>query len=273
MNFNKKLIKTAQFAKFCNVSKQTLIYYDKIGIFHPCYIDEKGYRYYSLKQHDEFMVIAMLRELDTPLREIRKYLDNKSTNSFLELLNNKQNEVNKRIEHLKELSKMIEDRKQMTQNGMEIDNPEEVNIVKMQEERIITSDYLISNEEVECVKVISNLEKKIIQNSGQIIYIGVMIEKNMLLDGEYDGVTCFYAKANKYSENYIIKPNGLYATTFHKGDYETTHLTYERLTEYIRLNGFKIVGNAYEDTILDNCTQKDEEEYLTKISIQVEKVI
>jgi len=72
------------------VSKQTLIYYDKIGIFHPNYKDKKGYRFYTLSQLDAFNVIAMLRELGTPLRDIKEYLENKSTYSFIELLKEKQ---------------------------------------------------------------------------------------------------------------------------------------------------------------------------------------
>lgn len=272
MNYNKKLIKTAQFAKFCNVSKQTLIYYDKMGIFHPCHVDEKGYRYYSLKQHDVFMIIAMLRELDTPLSEIRKYLENKSTDSFLELLSKKQKEVNRKIEHLKELSLMIEGRKNMTQNGMTLSDYEDVNIEYMTEERIIVSDYIINQEEVEYVKIISNLEKYIIQNRDYLLYIGVMIEKSKLLAGQFHGISRFYVKSNKNCENSVIKPKGLFAITFHKGEYETVYLSYKRIIKYIENNGYIIAGNSYEDALLDTCTQRSEKEYLTRICIQIEKV-
>ena len=63
-------IKTGDFAKLCGTNKRTLIHYDEIGIFHPAYTDEKGYRYYSESQFDIFFTITWLRELGMPLKEI-----------------------------------------------------------------------------------------------------------------------------------------------------------------------------------------------------------
>ncbi|MCT4593070.1 MAG: MerR family transcriptional regulator [Anaeromicrobium sp.] len=271
MSRYKNLIKTAQFAKLCNVSKQTLIYYDKMEIFHPHYVDEKGYRYYSLSQCEAFMVIAMLRELDTSLKEIREYLENKSTYSFLELLDKKQKEVNKRMKELKEIAQMIEERKNMTKEGMTINNIEKIHIVNMPEEKIIISDYVRNYEEVEHEKAISNLEKYMRENNSKSFCIGAIVEKSELLAEQDYNVAYFYAKTNILCKNTVIKPEGLYAIAFHKGHYDTTYLTYKRLMKYIKLNDYVIVGNAYEEALMDTCTQKSEEEHLMKISIQVEK--
>ena len=42
-----------ELADFQQISKQTLIYYDKIGLFRPAYVDpQTGYRYYSASQID-----------------------------------------------------------------------------------------------------------------------------------------------------------------------------------------------------------------------------
>ena len=43
-------IPISEFASLTNVSRQTLIYYDKIGLFKPDFKNESGYRYYSVKQ-------------------------------------------------------------------------------------------------------------------------------------------------------------------------------------------------------------------------------
>lgn len=37
-------------AQLYNISKQTLIFYDKKDLFKPDYVDSNGYRMYSLKQ-------------------------------------------------------------------------------------------------------------------------------------------------------------------------------------------------------------------------------
>ncbi|WP_349948617.1 MerR family DNA-binding transcriptional regulator [Lacrimispora sp. BS-2] len=45
---------TSEFAKACGVSKYTLFHYDNIGILKPEYVNDKGYRFYSLKQFSTF---------------------------------------------------------------------------------------------------------------------------------------------------------------------------------------------------------------------------
>lgn len=40
----------SEMASLFNVSRQTLIYYDKIGLFKPAVVNEKGYRFYSPTQ-------------------------------------------------------------------------------------------------------------------------------------------------------------------------------------------------------------------------------
>lgn len=75
MNNNAKpLFTTGEFAKLCNVRKDTLFYYDEIGLLKPEIIQDNGYRYYSANQLYLFDVISMLKECGTPLKEIRKYI-------------------------------------------------------------------------------------------------------------------------------------------------------------------------------------------------------
>ena len=45
------LFSIGEVARYQNISKQTLIFYDKIGLFRPAYVDpHNGYRYYSASQ-------------------------------------------------------------------------------------------------------------------------------------------------------------------------------------------------------------------------------
>ena len=54
---------TGEFAKACNITKQTLFHYDAIGLLTPHFKDEKGYRYYSYQQFDLLYVINILKEM------------------------------------------------------------------------------------------------------------------------------------------------------------------------------------------------------------------
>ena len=74
---------TGEFAKLCNVKKQTLFHYDDIGIFSPEIKLSNGYRFYSFSQLETFNVISILKELNMPLNDIKQYLDNHSPVEFI----------------------------------------------------------------------------------------------------------------------------------------------------------------------------------------------
>ena len=64
---------TGKMARLHNISKQTLIYYDKIGLFEPFTTSgENGYRYYTLDQFVQLDLILLLKKLGMTLKEIQK---------------------------------------------------------------------------------------------------------------------------------------------------------------------------------------------------------
>lgn len=62
----------SEMANIFGVSRQTLIYYDKIGLFAPAEVNEKGYRFYSPTQIPLMRLICMLRDLGVDLDEIMR---------------------------------------------------------------------------------------------------------------------------------------------------------------------------------------------------------
>ncbi|MBM6801011.1 MerR family DNA-binding transcriptional regulator, partial [Coprobacillus cateniformis] len=46
----KYFMTTGEFAKFCQVTKRVLFYYDELDLLKPAYMNEKGYRYYAMHQ-------------------------------------------------------------------------------------------------------------------------------------------------------------------------------------------------------------------------------
>ena len=48
---------TGEFAQYFGISKDTLLYYDRIGLFSPKYIAPNGYRQYSASQISTFSIL------------------------------------------------------------------------------------------------------------------------------------------------------------------------------------------------------------------------
>lgn len=104
----KKYFNTGEFAKLCNVKKQTLFHYDAIGIFSPEIKDKNGYRYYSHHQFEIFNVIMILKGINMPLKDIKSYLDNRTPDSLINLFKNKMLEIDNEIENLNRIKKLMQ---------------------------------------------------------------------------------------------------------------------------------------------------------------------
>lgn len=63
-------------SKIAGVSIRTLRYYDEIGLLKPTKISDAGYRLYDNKALERLQEIMFFRELEIPLTDIKKIMDN-----------------------------------------------------------------------------------------------------------------------------------------------------------------------------------------------------
>ena len=82
-----ELFSIGELSHYQNISKQTLIFYDKTGLFKPAYVDpQNGYRYYSAAQLDELDTILILKKSGLSLQKIRELLEHYTTKSSLSIV-------------------------------------------------------------------------------------------------------------------------------------------------------------------------------------------
>jgi bifunctional DNase/RNase/DNA-binding transcriptional MerR regulator len=76
-----------KFSKRSGIPVSRLRHYHQVGLLLPAYVDpESGYRYYAAAQHESADVIAILRSIDMPVRDIQSLLDDPSERNVRELL-------------------------------------------------------------------------------------------------------------------------------------------------------------------------------------------
>lgn len=93
MSKNPKLYYTAgELADLFELPKQTLLYYDKMGVLSPEFISENNYRHYSLKQYLILEIILNMRKLGIPISKIKEYLAERSIDSLQSILQAKDRE-------------------------------------------------------------------------------------------------------------------------------------------------------------------------------------
>lgn len=65
-----------EFAKLRGVNINSLLYYERLGILRPAYIDPSSkYRYYAPEQLSTLDIILLCIDLDIPLKELKQYQD------------------------------------------------------------------------------------------------------------------------------------------------------------------------------------------------------
>lgn len=101
------IIPSAQFAKICGTTRDTLRYYEKQKILVPWKDPTNGYRYYSYAQIGSFYFISTLRGVDASTDQISSFLQLGNDRSFLpyitvqlEALEKEKREIDNKIHQL-----------------------------------------------------------------------------------------------------------------------------------------------------------------------------
>lgn len=235
---------TGEFSKLWGVKKQTLFHYDEIGIFKPAIKKSNGYRYYSYQQFEVFGVISLLKEMGMSLQEIKTYLDSRSPEQLIHLFSHKIDQIDREIE-----------------------------LKQMEAEYFMISPELDQFNHREFFDHLSEFMKREDFNSYTTWdSVGVMIDPQRLAKKEYLDYTHFYSRIEDVTQaqTVFLKPKGLYLVAYHRGSYDTTYQTYDRMIEFAKQNNLEFLGYSYEEFILDEISVIGYDNYLTQIQIQVQ---
>lgn len=268
---------TGEFAKLHHVSKQTLIYYDKINLFKPKLQDPiTGYRYYTLDQMELFTVIHVLKELDLPLKTIKEFLAHRTTANTIHLLESQQENITKKIEHLQKISTQIGTQLHALKEIAHLADINTTSIRYQEAKALFTQPVASPGYALEVEISIKQLLGIIAQDALPVSrQIGVIIDYTHLKKEDFLCTKYTFTLPYKTfkSNQLIIMPEGLYGIIFHKGSYKDIGPSYKKLLRYIADSGYEIIGDSYELCVVDSFTASTEDDYITQISIPVKAII
>jgi DNA-binding transcriptional MerR regulator len=69
-----KLLTVGQMARSANVSRTSLLYYERLGLVRPSSRSSAGYRLYGQAEADRLRALRIYREAGVPIREVRELL-------------------------------------------------------------------------------------------------------------------------------------------------------------------------------------------------------
>ena len=267
---------TGEFAKLCNVKKQTLFHYDNIGILKPEITGENGYRYYSAMQLDTFNTISMLKELDMPLADIREYLNSRNPGDFVTLLREQLVLADEKIAELQWLKSFIQRRINITLDGMNAQH-NRIYLEERPEEYYIITEYKGSSDDRDIYPAMAKHIKYCHDNQIYSPYgIGALVPvtEEFTSENSYN-YSHLYTKIEPVDittrENVTVIPPRTYAVIVSTEGYSLLHTMYLKLLKFAGDNGFKKEEYFFEDTLLDDMSRFSYDDYVLRISLPLKK--
>lgn len=244
----KKEYRIAEVAEFFNISKQTLIYYDRLGLFKPYRVqEENSYRYYSPQQFSDLRFILTLKRSGFSLREIERYVQSSNRRDGLNFLQEKSRGIAERIEELIASKEAIDKKISETRKLMagEVDAP----VIRREGAmRVLLVDVEepYGNLEFErALKQVGELGQRFsFEDKRYLIVVGAEnLRIGNYLDTKYLGIVLPEGYTHKDER---ILEEGTIASLVHMGALKNIDISYKKLKEYISNRGYEITGDSRE---------------------------
>lgn len=269
-----------ELAKLSGLSRQAILFYDKKGILKPDYVNpENGYRYYTADQLDLLDNIAMLKEIGLSLEEIREFMEQRTRDYALSLMQEQLISIRQKIRRLQTIEKQLAwkvktlrdfSSKSGSVTLVHHDKTEFLagEAVRFPKRRKGTDEEDLMAQNIAIKQLMTKAKKEhypYFYQQGAIIPLEEIRAGHCLrashmflpLEKNYSGAFC------------IAKPLGLYAHYYFTGRYTDSAGAYRFLLPELSRMGLTPISSAYEYCILDSLTTSDSEDYVTLIQFLV----
>ena len=265
---NHGIFSISKFARYARVTRETLHFYDKIGLLSPITRGENNYRYYSSDQLAVANLIRNLQESGMSLAEIRELREHSTPENAGRTLARQIRWIDGKIEELTHTRKLFSTLRQSINSVSDIDEQALV-IQFLPEEPIILGapfDYGGGKNEYDALlEFYQSVEERYLDVDLNYPAWGFFPE-DRIKRGDWSMPTQFYFYNPAGRDK---RPAAHYAIGYARGGYGQHDALYRRLLEYIDRNGFEICGGAYEEYPLNEVSIADDENYLIRVMIAV----
>lgn len=275
----KDFFSIGELAGYQKISKQTLIFYDKIGLFKPALVNpETGYRYYSAKQLDTLDTILVMKTIGFSLDEIKDYMAHRSFETSRECFDNQIQVIDRQIDRLTSIkNRLIHKCNTLDEykHYLESEPGKKIHTEKAVRQYIfcepVKPPYSFTSISIATKKCFTQAALK---HLPVFFEMGVIVPRERLFNGRYTEASHAFLLTEYMPDTPALKtlPHGDCVVAYHYGEYLKIDHTYEEVFAYCRQRGLEIISDSYEFCIHDHLTAGNEKEYITKILFYVKKI-
>ena len=275
------MYRIGEFSKLSGLSIDTLYHYDKMKLLEPALVDRfSGYRYYEASQLVTVNKIMALKDANFTLDEIAEMLHRKlPISALIHLLEDKsiqlEEGLNKEINRLERLRTNIF----LIKNGG-IPQMNEITIKSVEPIRIasIRRSFHSSRFDEELTDMWAKVNEYIDKMKGRrtipcmmLYHVGWSdMDATSMLDVEVvEPITMNFAGNEPVKVHELAEVEKMVCIV-HKGPFTTISGTYEALYDWIRQNGYKIIGPLREIYHKGEWITDDPEDYIRELQVPIE---
>ena len=258
------------FAHFARTTRDTLLYYDKIGLLPPIARGENNYRFYSSSQLAVVNLIRTFQELGMPLAEIKKLASHRTPEMVSALLEDQINRIDEHIEEWVRARKLLFTLKDIIHGALDVDE-NAVRIEFLPAQPIVLgqqNDYSRGKNDYDALLDFYHDCSKKYPNLDLNYPAWGMFSQEQITSRNWVWPDRYYFSN---PEGLDKKPAALYAIGYNRGGYGQSARLYERMIDYIDANGFEICGPTYEEYPLNEISVAEDNNYLMRAMITVQK--
>ncbi|MCA1296355.1 MerR family transcriptional regulator [Paenibacillus sp. alder61] len=266
-----EMLSISAFSKLSEVSRKTLIYYDRIGLFKPAFVADNGYRYYSHSQFETIGVIHIFKELGMSLEEIQQHLGERSPKTTLRLLRKQEENLQLQIAKLTRAKQMIIQRAENIEQSMHLDTSQ-MYVIWQPKTPLLLSRRIYSSKKEFPDELWEDFRVRLNKEHAPLGYpSGVIIPKEDLLKSDGDMISHMYSFMTTKHHKQAYRPEGFYLVSYARADYGDTDKIYAQIFKYIKEKQYVIMGDAYEDYMQDEIVLQHAEDYLVRVMVHIEE--
>ena len=246
-------ISISEMANLHGITRQTLIYYDNIGLFKPVKVEKNGYRYYSKHQIPYLREICFLKSMGIGLKEILAHFQARSPEREKSLLEKQKRYIMGKIAQLNTIREYLNQRIAIYEEAVD------ATLMRMNEpfsrfigpRQVIFAEYLQPiNKENLHITLMGLWQELFKHEKVPAGGFGSILKREAVpsLDGAGSCVFVPYGSCGGLKT--VELPAGEYICMYKYGmPYDTTHVAF--LLRWLDENGYALCGDVVDVCLLD----------------------
>lgn len=267
----KAYYKIGEISKIYGIGKDSLMYYEDLGILNPVR-GENGYRFYSISDIWRLNLIKELRSLDFSMKKIKDYLEDRDLVSTQAILNEEATLIDQKIAELLAHKQNINSRLKEIEEVVKETQFDTIEVKWIKERKALLLNANITRDE-QVDFLIQKLHKEY-EASFYILgnhNIGAIFDFEEVKRGRYNVFqSVFCLLPDEACQFNFVLPEGHYVSYHYTGQYKKNKIYLEKMFTYIKEQAYQIIGNPIEIYKLDIHETGKEEEFVTEIQIPVQ---